>query len=138
MARVAAVQSCPELISEPATAPCTAASRSASSNTTNGALPPSSSWVRWPCTAAAAITRRPTAVEPVKVTTSTSACPASAVPTSGPAPVTTLRTPSGRPASVASRASVSVVSGVSSAGLITTEQPAASAGITFHTAICSG
>jgi hypothetical protein len=39
---------------------------------------------------------------------------------------------------VAKRASVSVVSGVISAGLITTEQPAANAGNTFHTAICSG
>ena len=93
-----------------------AASRSASSNTTNGALPPSSSWVRWPCTAAAAITLRPTGVDPVKVTTSTSGWPARAVPTSAPAPVTTLKTPSGRPASLARRASVSVVSGVSLGG----------------------
>ena len=45
--------------------------------------------------------------------------------------------PSGRPACDASRASVRVVSGVI-AGLMTTEQPAASAGITFQTAICSG
>ena len=60
------------------------------------------------------------------------------MPTSAPAPVTTLNTPSGSPASVASRASVSVVSGVSSAGLITTVHPAANAGNTFHTAICSG
>ena len=138
MARVAAVQSWPVLINDAATAPWMAASRSASSNTTNGALPPSSSWVRCPCIAAAAITRRPTAVEPVNVTRSTSRCPASAVPTSAPAPVTTLSTPSGRPASLASRARVSVVSGVISAGLITTEQPAANAGNTFHTAICSG
>ena len=84
------------------------------------------------------MTFRPTAVDPVKVTTSTPRWPASAVPASAPAPVTTLNTPSGRPASLARRARVSVVSGVSSAGLITTEQPAASAGMTFHTAICSG
>ena len=77
------MQSWPELISDPATAPWIAASRSASSNTTNGALPPSSSWVRWPCTAAAAITLRPTGVDPVKVTTSTSGWPASAVPDVG-------------------------------------------------------
>ncbi len=49
-----------------------------------------------------------------------------------------LRTPSGSPASVAMRAIVSVVSGVISAGFRTTAQPAASAGMTFHTAICSG
>ena len=84
------------------------------------------------------MTFRPTAVDPVKVTTSTPACPASAVPASAPAPVTTLNTPSGRPASDARRASVRVVNGVSSAGLMTTEQPAANAGITFQTAICSG
>ena len=74
----------------------------------------------------------------MNVTTSTSRCPASAVPTSAPAPVTTLNTPSGSPASDASRANVSVVSGVSSHGLMTTVQPAANAGNTFHTAICSG
>src|SRR4029077_6231228 len=138
MTLVAAVQSCPVLINDPATAPWIAASRSASSNTTNGALPPSSSCTRVPLTAAAAITLRPTPVDPVNVTTSTSRWPASAVPTSEPAPVTTLNTPSGSPASLASRASVSVVNGVSSHGLITTVQPAANAGNTFHTAICSG
>ena len=84
------------------------------------------------------MTFRPTAVDPVKVTTSTPGCAASRWPASAPAPVTTLSTPSGRPASVASRASVRVVNGVISAGLITTEQPAARAGMTFHTAICSG
>ncbi len=52
--------------------------------------------------------------------------------------MTTLSTPSGSPASLASRANVRVVSGVISAGLITTEQPAAKAGNTFQTAICSG
>ena len=94
--------------------------------------------MRWPWTAAAAITLRPTAVDPVNVTMSTPAWPASAVPTSPPAPVTTLSTPGGSPASLANRARVSVVSGVISAGLITTEHPAANAGNTFHTAICSG
>ena len=44
----------------------------------------------------------------------------------------------GQPRLAASRASVSVVSGVSSHGLMTTVQPAANAGNTFHTAICSG
>ncbi|SKV26772.1 Uncharacterised protein [Mycobacteroides abscessus subsp. abscessus] len=77
-------------------------------------------------------------MEPVKVTRSTSGWPASASPTSSPRPVTTLSTPSGNPASAARRARVSVVSGVSSLGLITTVHPAASAGSTFHTAIWSG
>ena len=56
MARVAAVQSCPVLMSDAATAPWTAASTSASSNTTKGALPPSSRWTRLPVSAAVAIT----------------------------------------------------------------------------------
>ncbi len=43
---MAAVQSWPVLIRLPATAPWAAASRSASSKTTNGALPPSSRWTR--------------------------------------------------------------------------------------------
>ena len=169
MARVAAVQSCPELIRAPATAPCTAASRAASSKTTNGALPPNSRLVGLGAALAVAVyvTKVPVpflnkgqsrTVEqdaeearknkdwdpnaplygknPAKP--AAPAASAASAPASAPAPVTTLSTPSGRPASVASRASVRVVNGVISAGLITTEQPAARAGMTFHTAICSG
>ena len=51
-----------------AMAPSTAASRSASSNTMNGALPPSSMEVRSTFSAASAIRRLPTGVEPVKET----------------------------------------------------------------------
>ena len=63
---------------------------------------------------------------------STSAAPVS------PKPVTTLRTPGGKPASSARSPSRSAVSGVCSAGFSTTVQPAASAGATFHDAIISG
>ena len=56
----------------PATAPWAAASRSASSNTTNGALPPSSRCTRLAVSAASAMIRRPTAVEPVKEVMATS------------------------------------------------------------------
>ena len=77
-------------------------------------------------------------VDPVNVTMSTPGWSASTDPTSVPSPQTTLSAPAGSPASEASRASVSVVSGVSSLGLITTVAPAATAGITFQTAICSG
>ena len=55
-----------------------------------------------------------------------------------PGSATTLTTPSGRPASSASRSNSSAVSGVSSAGLSTTVLPAASAGASFHEAIASG
>ncbi len=55
-----------------------------------------------------------------------------------PGPTTTLTTPSGSPASAASSAKRSAVSGVSSAGFSTTVLPAASAGASFHAAIVSG
>ena len=56
----------------------------------------------------------------------------------GPGPVTTLRTPGGRPASWHSSASRSVDSDVSSAGLRTTVLPVASAGASFQAAIDIG
>ena len=62
----------------------------------------------------------------------------SCAPRSAPVPVTTLTTPSGMPASVATSANISLVSGVISAGLSTMVLPAAIAGRIFHAAICSG
>ena len=62
----------------------------------------------------------------------------SAWPASSPNPGTTLRTPSGTPASAASSASASALSGDCSAGLSTTELPAASAGASFHAVMISG
>ena len=53
-------------------------------------------------------------------------------------PVTTLNTPAGKPACSASTASASAVSGVASAGLTTTGQPAASAGATLRVIMASG
>ena len=50
------------------------------------------------------MTRRPTPDEPVNDTMSTSGCAMSASPATRPAPVTTLSTPSGSPASVAASA----------------------------------
>ena len=61
-----------------------------------------------------------------------------AAPQPAPLPVTTLNTPSGMPAWVASSATRSRVSGVVSEGLMTIEQPAARAGMTFHMPIISG
>lgn len=52
--------------------------------------------------------------------------------------VNTFTTPAGTPASSSRRANASVVSGVSSAGLMTTVQPAASAGAILRVAIASG
>ena len=87
--------------------------------------------------AAAAITRRPVAVEPVTVTMSVRSWVTSASPTSA-SPVTTLNTSAGTPASMASSARRMDVDGVAGAGLSTTLHPAASAAPTFHTAITSG
>ena len=53
-------------------------------------------------------------------------------------PTTTLKTPSGTPASTTIFSSSTAVSGVSSAGLSTIVLPAASAGPTFQEAIASG
>ena len=54
------------------------------------------------------------------------------------APVTTLKTPSGTPASAASRARARAVKGVSSEGLSTTVQPAARAGATLRVTMAAG
>ena len=64
--RLAAVHASPPLRIFAAIAPSTAASRSASANTRNGALPPSSIEVRSTLSAHCASSVRPTAVEPVK------------------------------------------------------------------------
>ena len=87
--------------------------------------------------AAARTIERPTSVDPVNDTLSTSACSAIAAPTLGP-PVTTLTTPSGTPASAISSARRNAVSGVCSAGLTTQVFPHANAGASFHAVIISG
>ena len=81
---------------------------------------------------------RPTAVEPVNEVMAMRGLLTSASPVSGPGPLTTLTTPSGMPARAHASASISAVIGVVSAGLSTIVLPAAIAGSTFHTAICSG
>ena len=80
---------------------------------------------------------RPTPVEPVNATLSSPGWPASASPVD-PAPVTTLTTPGGNPASATSSASSSAVSGVVSAGFSTTVFPQARAGAIFQAAISNG
>ncbi len=80
---------------------------------------------------------RPTSVEPVKATLSTSGWATSARPVS-PAPVTMLTTPAGRSACWQISAKSSAVSGVVSAGLRTTVLPHARAGAIFQASISSG
>ena len=77
-------------------------------------------------------------MEPVKPMPSTSMCSASALPAVWPKPGTTLNTPGGRPASTASSAIASAVSGDFSEGLSTSELPAARMGPIFHEAMIIG
>jgi len=90
------------------------------------------------CRAQPAITVAPTSVEPVKTILATSGWSTSRSPTTAPRPGTTWNTSSGIPASSASSARRNAVSGVSSAGLSTTQLPAANAGANAHEAIGIG
>src|SRR5262249_52771056 len=92
-------------------------------------LRPSSRATRFGGPAAACISCLPTAVDPVKAILRTSGWPTSTSPIGRDlAPVTTLNTPGGRPASAVSAARASAVSGVAEAGLGTAGQPGARAG----------
>ena len=115
-----------------------ASSRSASSNTMKGALPPSSIVVRLSVGAHCSSSSLPTAVLPVKLSLRTSGLPVSSAPISWGLPTTTLKQPAGKPARSASSAIASADRGVSSAGLTTTVQPAASAGATLRAIIALG
>ena len=111
----------------------------ASAITIWGLLPPSSSETRFRFVSAECpSTVRPTSVEPVKAMPSMSGCRAIAVPMTGPGPVTTLRTPSGSPASAPSSAVRRRLNDVTWAGFITTALPVARIGPSFHAAIWSG
>ncbi len=75
---------------------------------------------------------------PVNATLATFGCSTSAAPTSAPKPVTTLTTPGGNPACSISSISFSVDVDVNSDGLITSVQPAASAGASLNESSSSG
>lgn len=79
----------------------------------------------------------PTGVEPVNAILAMRLLVASASPASLPKPCTTLSTPGGSRSPISS-ISTQMPSGVCSAGLSTTQLPAASAGASFHAAISSG
>src|SRR5512143_289214 len=126
--RLAQTQVWPLLRYLDAIAPSTAESTSASSNTMNGALPPSSSDTFFTVVAHCCISSLPTSVEPVNVNLRTSGWLVSSLPIGPEDPVTTDSTPLGTPARSASSHSASAEYGVWEAGLITMVQPAASAG----------
>ena len=104
----------------------------------NGALPPSSRLSRFTVGAHCAISIDPTRVEPVKDSLRTVGFAVSSAPMAAGRPVTMLITPAGIPARSASTPSASAENGVNSDGLITTVQPAASAGPTFRVIIALG
>jgi hypothetical protein len=87
--------------------------------------------------AASAITAMPVPTSPVSETLAMSGCQVSSRPVSAK-PWTTLKMPSGSPASVKISASLTALSGVSSAGLKIMALPQASAGAAFQQAIWSG
>ncbi|MNL24190.1 hypothetical protein D3C87_1456140 [compost metagenome] len=132
-------QVCPEFRNLPAIAPFTAASISASSNTINGALPPSSIDTFLMLEAACVMSVFPTSVEPVNDNFLIIGLLASSFP--NPALsllVTTLKTPFGIPASSANFARAIAENGVCEAGFRIMVQPAASAGATFRVIMAKG
>ncbi len=135
-----AEQTSPWLKKMPKAAFSAARSRSRqSANTRFGLLPPHSSQtcLRLDC-AEYRMKYLPTSVEPVNTSASTSGCRPRALPACSPRPGTTFSTPSGTPASRASSARRRAENGDCSAGLSTTELPAARAGASFQAAMSSG
>ena len=116
--------------------PSTASSMSTSSNTTTGALPPSSRWARFRSWAAAVATAMPARVEPVIDTICGIGCAVRAAPVSR-SPQTRLQTPGGKMSCIFSTIQYDDA-GVVSEGLRTTVLPAASAGANFQTDIIMG
>mmetsp|Transcript_11098 Transcript_11098/g.19329 ORF Transcript_11098/g.19329 Transcript_11098/m.19329 type:complete len:269 (-) Transcript_11098:300-1106(-) len=129
---------CPELRNALATVAVAANSRSASSNTTRGALPPNSRDTRLTEEAADAISSLPTAVDPVNPIFRTLSFVVSSRPMAGASPMMMFKHPSGRPARSANTARARAERGVDSAGFSTTVHPAASAGATFRVIILIG
>jgi len=130
---VVSAQPWPATVAVPNAAVAAARPKSTTSSSTIEAdLPPSSRNTLVTLADAAAITRRPVAVEPVKLTMSTRGSPVSSSPMAGSLDVTTLNTPAGMSVcSATNRPRARPHHGVSGAGFSTTVQPAASAGATL-------
>ena len=114
---------------------------SASLNTMKGALPPNSSDSFLMVGAHCFIRMRPTSVDPVKDRWRTVSLAHSTWPTSmdrSASAVMMFNTPGGMPARKASSATAKADSGVASAGLMTTGQPAARAGATLRVIMAMG
>ena len=81
--------------------------------------------------------RRPVVVSPVKATFRIRGLEASGLPASVPKPLTTFTTPGGSRSPITDMRN-RIDAGVCSAGLSTTQLPAARAGASFHTAMRTG
>ena len=138
ISREAAVQRWPLVPNADQMTESRARSRSASSQTTIGFLPPSSRLTRLRVSAARRLISTPVSVWPVKLMTLTSGWPTIAFPTSPPEPVTTFTTPSGRPPSTRSSTKRTRQAGVSDAGLMTAVLPQMSAGNSFQAGMAIG
>ena len=103
MARQPALQTWPLWVKAAVRALSTAVSKSLSSNTMLGLLPPSSMAIFFMFTAAPRTSARPASMPPVSEMRSTSGLSASAWPTRSPGPRMRLTTPGGVPASSSSR-----------------------------------
>src|SRR5207247_3542118 len=116
----------------------TAQAMSASCQTINGALPPSSrtSFGRW--FEACSMIVRPASVLPVIVTRPVILFVTSSSPTSDPLPVRRFTTPFGKPASSISRTISIVLRGVLLEGFVTTVFPAIKAGASFLATVAEG
>ena len=102
-----------------------------------GLLPPSSRVTEFRFSEAYCMISRPVVVSPVKATFATRSLLASGLPASTPKPLTMFSTPSGSRSPI-SWANSRIEAGVCSAGLRTTQLPAAIAGASFQVAISSG
>ena len=129
--RLPATQLCPEAPKLPAIRPFAAPSRSASSNTRMGDLPPNSSVVTAKLSAEFRTTWRAVSGPPVKAIRSISGCRVKGIAHCSASPVMTDTTPAGNPASSISLANSNIGAGASSDAFKTTVQPAANAGPNF-------
>ena len=121
--RLDAVQRCPVEKNALWIERFTATSRSASSSTTCGFLPPISSCTLASRAAQFCATFLPTATEPVKLTASISGELERISPSTEPRPITRLNTPGGTPALLMISVSAQAQPGTRSAGLNTTQLP---------------
>ena len=138
---MAEIQVCPEFRYLQICTPSKASSKSASSKTIKGAFPPSSKLSLVRLSAQERTKNLPTNVDPVKLIFLTIGLEVRAFPISGAsfrAPVTTLNTPAGTPASSASVAIASADSGVVSAGFKIIQLPAANAGAALRVTMAEG